>query len=811
MKDPDMAGLATRDLKIGYDRDLIDRISINVLPGKIVTLIGPNGSGKSTLLKTVMGSLKSRGGLIYLSGRDRGTMSQKEAARSVSMVMTRSSLPTLMTCREVIEDGRYPYTGILGKLTAKDHDKVSEAISMCGCEDVADRPFTDISDGQRQRVLLARAIAQDPKVLVLDEPTSYLDIRYKTEILTKIRELATAKDIAVLMSVHEPDIAMKLSDTVVAIGDGQVLKIGGPEEVFCEEFIRKLYKLGDMEVGRFSQVPWIQGEEDRTFTGNQGSADGCRNAGSQGLPGKCRQTGKQDPATGCRQSGKEDPLHESRLARNPGGSGQIMIQGTMSNVGKSLIAAGLCRIFAQDGYSVAPFKSQNMANNSYVTGEGLEMGRAQVMQAECAMTEPIVSMNPILLKPVTDRGSQVVVCGKVVGNMDAREYFEYKKVLIPVIKSAYEDLKKSHDIIVIEGAGSPAEINLKDNDIVNMGLAKMTGANVVLVGDIDRGGVFAQLMGTLDLLEDDERSLVKGLIINRFRGDKALLDPGIRMLEEMSARPVTGVIPYMDLHIDDEDSLSARFAPSLPKEFDIAVIKLPHIANSTDMGAFEQSEEISVRYIREPAQMRDPDMIVIPGTKNTIGDMKWLDKTGLSEAIRKAAKDGTAIIGICGGYQILGRTISDPEKVESAYACQHPGLGLLDVTTVIEKEKTRRQFKGRLVEPTGLLGPLKDYDIEGYEIHMGKTGPGKNVSEFTSDGTGYCSGNIYGTYVHGLFDRGRLAATIIERISEVRGKNIDVTKFKDRNVYREEEYDRLADTLRQSLDMDAIYKMAGLR
>ncbi len=767
MKDPDMAGLATRDLKIGYDRDLIDRISINVLPGKIVTLIGPNGSGKSTLLKTIMGSLKSRGGLIYLSGRDRGTMSQKEAARSVSMVMTRSSLPTLMTCREVIEDGRYPYTGILGKLTVKDHDKVSEAISMCGCEEIADRPFTDISDGQRQRVLLARAIAQDPKILVLDEPTSYLDIRYKTEILTKIRELATAKDIAVLMSVHEPDIAMKLSDTVVAIGDGHVLKIGGPEEVFCEEFIRKLYKLGDMEVGRFSQVPWIQG--------------------------------------------KQDPVRECHIARNPGSSGQIMIQGTMSNVGKSLIAAGLCRIFAQDGYSVAPFKSQNMANNSYITVEGLEMGRAQVIQAECAMTEPIVSMNPILLKPVTDRGSQVVVCGKVVGNMDAREYFEYKKDLIPVIKSAYEDLKKSHDIIVIEGAGSPAEINLKDNDIVNMGLAKMTGANVVLVGDIDRGGVFAQLIGTLDLLEDDERSLVKGLIINRFRGDKALLDPGIRMLEEMSARPVTGVIPYMDLHIDDEDSLSDRFAPSLPKEFDIAVIKLPHIANFTDMGAFEQSEDISVRYIREPAKMRDPDMIVIPGTKNTIGDMKWLDKTGLSEAIRKAAKDGTAIIGICGGYQILGQSISDPEKMESAHGGECPGLGLLDVTTVIEKEKTRRQFKGHLVEPTGLLGPLKGYDIEGYEIHMGKTGPGKNVSEFTSDGTGYCSGNIYGTYVHGLFDRGRLAATIIERISEVRGKSIDVTKFKDRNVYREEEYDRLADTLRQSLDMDAIYKMAGLR
>ncbi|MBR6159343.1 MAG: cobyric acid synthase, partial [Lachnospiraceae bacterium] len=481
-------GLYTDDLKIGYDTDLIDSICINVQPGKIVTLIGPNGCGKTTLLKTLMGSLKSRGGVIYVSGKDRSTLTAKDTARSVSMVMTKSPLPELMTCREVIESGRYPYTGLLGRLSEEDSRAVSEAADMCGCTDISAQLFTNISDGQRQRVMLARAIAQEPSVLVLDEPTSYLDIRYKTDILTKIRALAVNKNIAVLMSVHEPETAMRLSDMVVALGEGQVLRIGTPREVFEEGFIRKLYKLGDADVGEFSGVPWFK-----------------------------------------------DPIRH--IITDPGKPGRIMIQGTMSNVGKSILAAGLCRIFAQDGYSVAPFKSQNMANNSFITPDGLEMGRAQVMQAECAGITPDVCMNPILLKPLSDKGSQVVVRGRVTGNMDAKEYFDHKKELIPVIMDSFKELERSHDIIVIEGAGSPAEINLKENDIVNMGLAKMLGANVLLAGDIDRGGVFAQLLGTMDLLAGDERELVKGLIINKFRGDVSLLEPGIRMLEDMARCP----------------------------------------------------------------------------------------------------------------------------------------------------------------------------------------------------------------------------------------------------------------------------------
>ena len=329
-------------------------------------------------------------------------------------------------------------------------------------------------------------------------------------------------------------------------------------------------------------------------------------------------------------------------------SKSIMIQGTMSSVGKSLITAGLLRIFKQDGYHVAPFKSQNMALNSYITEEGLEMGRAQVMQAEAAGVKPSVFMNPILLKPTNDTGSQVIVKGEVLGNMKAMDYFAYKKNLIPQIQSAYNHLANAYDIVVIEGAGSPAEINLKQNDIVNMGMAKMADAPVLFVGDIDRGGVFAQLLGTMQLLEETEQQRVKGLIINKFRGDINILSPGIGMLEEKCGKRVVGVVPYMRLSLEDEDSLTNRFDSKKVALIDLAVIRFPRISNFTDFDVFEQFEEVSVRYVTEVRELGNPDMILLPGSKNTMGDLKWLRQNGLEAAIKKRIEN-TVLFGICGG------------------------------------------------------------------------------------------------------------------------------------------------------------------
>ena len=315
----------------------------------------------------------------------------------------------------------------------------------------------------------------------------------------------------------------------------------------------------------------------------------------------------------------------------------IMIQGTMSNAGKSLLAAGLCRIFAQDGYRVAPFKSQNMALNSYITADGLEMGRAQAVQAEAAGTEPRADMNPILLKPTTDIGSQVIVNGISRGNMRAKDYFAYKKELIPEILAAYNRLCGDYDIIVIEGAGSPAEINLKKDDIVNMGLAAMVDAPVLLAGDIDRGGVFAQLYGTVALLEESERKRICGLIVNKFRGDSSILEPGIRQLEELCGILVAGVVPYMDVDIEDEDSLSEKLGQREKGLVDLAVIRFPKISNFTDLDVFVRIPGVTVRYVTKVSELGTPDLVILPGTKNTISDLLWMRQNGLEGAILKLA------------------------------------------------------------------------------------------------------------------------------------------------------------------------------
>ena len=527
----------------------------------------------------------------------------------------------------------------------------------------------------------------------------------------------------------------------------------------------------------------------------------------------------------------------------------IMIQGTMSNAGKSLLAAGLCRIMKQDGYKVAPFKSQNMALNSFITKEGLEMGRAQVMQAEAAGIEPSVRMNPILLKPTNDTGSQVIVNGEVLGNMSARDYFAYKKQLVPEVMKAYESLAAEYDIIVIEGAGSPAEINLKQDDIVNMGMAKRAKAPVLLVGDIDRGGVFAQLVGTVMLLEEDEQKLVKGLIVNKFRGDKTILEPGLAMLEEKCRIPVVGVAPYMNIDVEDEDSLTERFHQQTEAALiDIAVIRLPRISNFTDFNVFESFEGVSLRYVERVSRLGAPDMIILPGTKNTMKDLLWLRQSGLEAAVKKAREKGAVIFGICGGYQMLGETLSDPAGVEEGGNMR--GMGLLPMDTVFAENKTRTRVQGSFGSLGGVLKKLSHTELTGYEIHMGVTtlkeevktlteiydqcvangaaddpaahssertalhdqrvdnrAAGDSVSTAQRKQEGAQAGNVYGSYVHGIFDREDVAKNIIAALAEAKGIALENLKAVDYQAYKESQYDILADTLREHLDMKKIYQI----
>ena len=481
----------------------------------------------------------------------------------------------------------------------------------------------------------------------------------------------------------------------------------------------------------------------------------------------------------------------------------IMIQGTMSNAGKSLIAAGLCRIFKQDGYRVAPFKSQNMALNSFITEEGLEMGRAQVMQAEAAGIRPLVCMNPILLKPTNHTGSQVIVNGEVLGNMSAKGYFAYKTQLIPDIKKAFRKLEEMADIIVIEGAGSPAEINLRENDIVNMGMAEMVDAPVLLAGDIDRGGVFAQLLGTLSLLTEEEKSRVKGLIINKFRGDKSILDPGIEILEEKGKVPVVGVIPYMDLSIEDEDSLTERFEKKEADWIDIAVIRYPRISNFTDFHVFEQMKGVSVRYVTSVSELQHPDLIFLPGSKNTMGDLKWMRQNGLEAAIKKMA-ELVPVCGICGGYQMLGNVIADPYEVEEGGTIS--GIGLLPLETILEQEKTRCQIKGTIGTQKGIFQSLSGKEFTGYEIHMGKTRY-RDGTECKETMISDEKAQVYGSYVHGIFDQGSIAAEVVEALAIKKGITLEDLEFSDYQQFKETQYDKLADTLRIYLDMEAIYGM----
>ena len=488
----------------------------------------------------------------------------------------------------------------------------------------------------------------------------------------------------------------------------------------------------------------------------------------------------------------------------------IMVQGTMSNAGKSFLVAGLCRVFMQDGYRTAPFKSQNMALNSYITKDGLEIGRAQAMQAEAAGIEPTVEMNPILLKPTSNVGSQVIVNGEVLGNMKAMDYYANKKQLVPEIEKAFEKLSEEYDIIVIEGAGSPAEINLKENDIVNMGMARIAKAPVLLCGDIDRGGVFASLYGTVKLLEDEEQSMIKGLIINKFRGDVEILKPGLQMIEEKTGIPVVGVVPLTPLDIDDEDSLSDRLTHTGQKGgIDLAVIRLPHISNFTDFNVFERMDGVSLRYVGSAGELGTPDLIFLPGTKNTMDDLTWLRESGMETAVLRCAEQKVPVVGICGGYQMLGELLEDPDGVEHGGSMR--GMGLLHTKTVFSRAKTRTQIQGR-VNTVSICGEFAGREVQGYEIHMGRTEKTGDCQETIYledgrlDGLSNSEGTVFGTYLHGIFDYGDLAAMTVSRL--MRRKGIDPKNWHfDPEEHKRREYDKLADLVRNSLDMKRIYEI----
>lgn len=491
---------------------------------------------------------------------------------------------------------------------------------------------------------------------------------------------------------------------------------------------------------------------------------------------------------------------------------KIMIQGTASSVGKSILVAALCRIFKQDGFSVCPYKSQNMSLNSYITLDGKEMGRAQVLQAYASGLEPDVYMNPILLKPTTDKKSQIIVNGKVYCNASAMEYHNMKLQFKEMLKRDFKKLEEKFDIVVIEGAGSPAEINLRERDIVNMGLAQLIDSPVLLVGDIDKGGVFASLAGTMLLLREDEKKIVKGTIINKFRGDVEILKPGLDMIEDIIKIPCLGVVPHFKLQLEDEDG-AIEFNKKITNDIDVAVIKLPHISNFTDIDALKTESDVSLRFISSVEEFKNPDLLVIPGSKNTIEDLIYLRKSGLEKKIKKYSETGK-IIGVCGGYQILGKYIKDPNGIE-VKKDKIEGLDLLDIKTTFEEEKVTTRVEGEILNCN-----KSKKNVYGYEIHMGVCEYGTNAVPLFKvlykngkpveyhDGAVNKNGNVMGTYIHGIFDGVNFREFILNNIRKEKG--LKLKKAKSYENLREKEINKLADIVRNALDMEKIYKIMNL-
>jgi adenosylcobyric acid synthase len=498
-----------------------------------------------------------------------------------------------------------------------------------------------------------------------------------------------------------------------------------------------------------------------------------------------------------------------------------MLQGTSSHVGKSIITTALCRIFLQDGAKVVPFKAQNMALNSFVTKDGGEMGRAQVAQAEAAGLEPNVDMNPVLLKPTGNSCSQVILKGKPVGNMSAREYHNgYSLKAWDTVKESLDKISAEYDTVVIEGAGSPAEINLKANDIVNMRVARYLNAPVLLIADIDRGGSLASIVGTLELLEKEERDLVKGLVINKFRGDISLFDSAVEFLEKKTGKPVIGVVPHLaDLGIDDEDSVSLDDKKNCAKkaELTIGVIRTPKISNFTDFDSLANEPDVNLVYVRSAEELENLDLLLLAGSKNTIEDLLYLKEHGLASGIKKAVRENTPLIGICGGYQMLGEMIFDPQHTESEHDFVE-GLGLLTAKTTFAAEKRTTQVRADYTGSAFLNVDLSVKNLLGYEIHMGRTEftaavtqpltltsrSGEGLSQ--KDGAVSRDGLVMGTYVHGIFDNDEFRRRLLNELRRRKGLSpLDSTV----NIYanKQKAYNRLADTVRNAFDMKLLYKI----
>ena len=485
----------------------------------------------------------------------------------------------------------------------------------------------------------------------------------------------------------------------------------------------------------------------------------------------------------------------------------IMFAGTGSDVGKSIIAAAFCRIFRQDGYCPAPFKAQNMALNSYATPEGLEIGRAQAVQAEAAGVPCHTDMNPLLLKPSSDHTSQVVLNGRPIGNRDAYDYFrvEGREELRREVCAAYDRLSVRYNPVVLEGAGSISEINLRDTDLVNLPMALHAGADVILVGDIDRGGVFASVYGSLMLLRPHERERIKGILINKFRGDIRLFEPGIKMLEDLCGIPVVGVVPYYrDIYIEEEDSLAlaTKSVQAEQGKVNIAVVLLRHLSNFTDFNVLERDPRVHLFYTNNTDELAKADIILLPGSKSTLADLHELRRNGVAQAVIRAHREGATVMGICGGYQLMGQEVCDPDHVEGEIE-RLPGLGLLPVSTHMTGEKVTRQVTFHLVESGELL--------EGYEIHMGTTVPIHNtpasplniLEDGRTDGY-FVDRTCMGTYIHGILDNPSFIDFLLEPFAD---KLADAGKSFDYHQFKEEQYDKLADHVRSHVDMPLIYKI----
>lgn len=501
---------------------------------------------------------------------------------------------------------------------------------------------------------------------------------------------------------------------------------------------------------------------------------------------------------------------------------KLMIQGTSSSVGKSVLAAAFCRIFYQEGYRVSPFKAQNMALNSFVTAAGGEMGRAQVVQAQAAGVDPDVRMNPILLKPSGPKGSQVVIMGVSQGNVTALRYHgEYQRLTWPYAKDALHGLLNEYEIVVIEGAGSPAEVNLKSNDIVNMRVAMEAKSPVLLVADIDRGGALASVVGTLELVEPEERDMIKGIIFNKFRGEIALLQPALDFIEERTGIPVVGVVPYFKIRIPDEDSVAINEAAERPSvstvdQLDIAVIRLPYISNFTDFDALQDEPDVSVRYVTELDNLGNPDLVIIPGSKNTLADLHFIHESGLGTQIYKFWKEDIPIIGICGGYQMMGRLVKDPQHTESDLE-EVPGLGILPMVTEFYPQKHTVQSKGTILSTKSFFQACTGEPVIGYEIHMGRSESDNDqqpLFELTSNGESYAdglqAGNAYGTYLHGIFDNDSLRTSLLNWLWQSKDRSRPCEATQSQAALRESAFNELADLVRQSVDLERIRAIMGL-